>query len=140
MIPQRSLVCSGQVAAKGQENPSRGYGDDCERGSLMLCPYCGVSEHDPALLRRCTSGRPYQRMVAALKRDGLHICWICGWDIDMSLPYNHRMAWTLDHVQPKALYPCIGLESWNHREAHRKCNSAKGKGAPKKRTPHSREW
>lgn len=109
-------------------------------GRTLACQYCGVTIHDPALVRRATSGRPYQRMVARLKREGTHVCWICGERIDMALPVTHKWAWTLDHVQPKALYPCIGLESWNHREAHRTCNSSKGKGTIVRRQGHTQDW
>jgi 5-methylcytosine-specific restriction endonuclease McrA len=113
-----------------------------EASGLGPCQFCGAVVHDPALVRQATSGRPYQRMVAQLKREGLHICWICGVDIDMTLPHNDKWSWTLDHYFPKALYPCLGLDSSNHREAHRTCNSAKGVGtAPRTtRTRNSRDW
>lgn len=108
----------------------------------MPCQFCGVDVHDPILLRVATSGSRYQRMVKQLKRDGLHVCWICGGLIDMTLPHNHKWSWTLDHVWAKALYPCIGLDSWNHREAHRTCNSAKGIGTAPKRgtTTNTQDW
>jgi hypothetical protein len=113
-------------------------------GDVMSCQFCGVYEHDPILLRVATSGSRYQRMVAQLKQDGVHICWICGALIDMALPHNDKWSWTLDHVYPKAVYPCLGLDSSNHREAHRTCNSAKGVGfAPKDRrtrTRNTRDW
>lgn len=106
----------------------------------MPCQICGAAVHDPALLRRATAGRPYQRMVATLKREGTHVCWICGDPIDMRLPVNDTWSWTLDHVLSKADYPCLGLDPTNHREAHRTCNSSKGRGLLKKRTGHSRDW
>lgn len=107
----------------------------------MQCQFCGAFEHDPALVRRATSGRPYQRMVGILKRDGVHICWICGVAIDMTLPHNDRYSWTLDHVYAKAIYPCLGLDPLNHREAHRACNSAKGIGStPTHRAHNTRDW
>lgn len=105
-----------------------------------MCPYCH-EPHTEAQYRQGRSGRPYKRAVALLKREGPHICWICGSDIDMSLPHNHRWSWTLDHVLPLAEYPCMALDPANHREAHRACNSAKGKGASVKRTTrNSRNW
>lgn len=107
----------------------------------MQCGVCSEFEHDPALARRGRSGRPYQTMVKHLRRDGAHLCWICGQRIDMSLPVNDVMSWTLDHVLPLAIYPCLGLDPMNHREAHRRCNSSKGKRAgATKRSPQSREW
>lgn len=108
----------------------------------MPCQFCGEDTHDPLLVRVATSGWRYQKMVAQLKRDGLHICWICGGSIDMTLPHNHRWSWTLDHVLPKAVYPCLGLDSTNHREAHRTCNSSKGVGTTAKhiRIRNTRQW
>lgn len=110
----------------------------------MGCTVCGVEVHDPALYRRGRSGRPYQRMVRELKRDGVHVCWICGVPIDMALHHNDKWSWTLDHVLPKHTYPCLSLDSTNHREAHRTCNSAKGvKGIvyPKRNSSrNSEQW
>lgn len=106
-----------------------------------MCEICGALEHDPALYKRGRSGRPYQRLVYIMKRDGMHLCWICGGSIDMALPHNDRMSWTLDHVLSLSKYPCLGLDTGNLREAHRACNSAKGAGdTPTHRGRYSRDW
>lgn len=113
-------------------------------GSVNLrgfCEFCGATEHSEAQYKQGRSGRPYRRAVALLRREGSHICWICGVDIDMRLPDNDKWSWTLDHVLALAEYPCLALDRDNHREAHRTCNSAKGKGAPKQtRCRNSRDW
>ena len=45
-------------------------------------------------------GRPYWRAQrAALARDGF-VCQLCGGPIDKTLPANHPMGATVDHIQP----------------------------------------
>jgi 5-methylcytosine-specific restriction endonuclease McrA len=85
------------------------------------------------------SGRPWARMRALVKREGSHVCWLCGKAIDMGLPYNHKWGWTIDHVLPLSMGGSA-LDMDNLREAHRSCNSSRGnrdKGPIPKR---SREW
>jgi 5-methylcytosine-specific restriction endonuclease McrA len=50
-------------------------------------------------------------------------CGICGKKIDVSLPYNDKMAATIDHIIPLSKG---GLHCWNNvQAAHLSCNSAK---------------
>lgn len=65
--------------------------------------------------------KTYRKRTAALKaqRDD---CWLCRKPIDYTLPWNHKLAFTADHVQPRSkggnLYGEI-------RAAHRSCNSSR---------------
>lgn len=106
----------------------------------VVCPYCpGI--HTEAMYNRGRRGRPYQRMVKRLRLEGTHVCWICGAMIDMSLPVNHEWAWTLDHRLPLIDYPCLGLDPANHAEAHRCCNSSKGRNLQvRRRMNYSQDW
>lgn len=52
-------------------------------------------------------------------------CSLCGQPIDMTLPYNHKMAWTLEHVKAIA---AGGHIMGRTVPAHRSCNSKKGDG------------
>lgn len=53
------------------------------------------------------------------------ICSLCSEPIDMTLPYYHKMAWTLEHVTPLA---AGGHVMGRTLPAHRSCNSKKGDG------------
>lgn len=74
--------------------------------------------------------RSYRAKVAqakarALKSDTPTLCWLCKRPIDMSLPYQDRWAFTLDHVEALANG---GHITGTLLPAHRACNSARGKG------------
>ncbi|WP_304452897.1 HNH endonuclease [Nocardiopsis sp. YSL2] len=94
--------------------------------------------------RRGRSGRPLARAKAKLKREGSNLCWRCGGAIDMQLTAvapNHADAWTLDHLTPLS-QGGSALDPANHREAHRRCNSARGNradSAPAQQV-NSRNW
>lgn len=93
--------------------------------------------------RRGRSGRPLMRLKALLKLEGDNVCWICTKPIDMDLSRRdprHAMAWTLDHLIPLSVQPDLALEPANHREAHRRCNSAKGNRSLKRESKGSRNW
>lgn len=98
---------------------------------------------DPGLdYRRGRSGRPLTRLKTKLKHEGSNQCWLCGKPIDMQLTAidpNHKLAWTLDHARPLSLGG-DPLDITNAREAHRKCNSARGNRTPKPPTNASRRW
>lgn len=65
-----------------------------------------------------------KRERAKLERDpGLAVCWLCGEDIDMTLPYQHPKAFSLDHVVPLTRGGGIRGET---RPAHISCNSERG--------------
>ena len=58
-----------------------------------------------------------------LVRDGYR-CGICGKLIDVSLPFNHKMSATIDHINPLSKG---GSHCWNNVcAAHLSCNSRKG--------------
>lgn len=60
----------------------------------------------------------------------LAVCWICGEPIDMALPYNHKMAFTLDHLVPISRGGSIDGET---KPAHLTCNSGRGDGRRRRR-------
>ncbi|MCL2795845.1 MAG: HNH endonuclease [Microbacteriaceae bacterium] len=64
----------------------------------------------------------YRKRARAL-RHRRQPCWLCGKPIDYSLPYTDPMAFTADHVQPRALGGKLISEL---RAAHRSCNSRRG--------------
>lgn len=84
------------------------------------------------------NGRPYRRLVAAQRALGLP-CWLCGHDIDPTLPGRHRDAFTLDHEQPLSKGGSL-LDPANARTAHRRCNSARGNRSSIKVAHASRRW
>lgn len=90
--------------------------------------------------RRARGGATVAKVRALVKREGSHICWLCGYAIDMEIDVNDRMGWTMDHIVPLHIDPSRGLDIDNIREAHRACNSARGKGAPRPRVIGSRKW
>ncbi|MFE6846553.1 HNH endonuclease [Streptomyces sp. NPDC057686] len=91
--------------------------------------------------RRGRSGRPYARLKGLLKREGSHICWICGTPIDLRLTQRDGKGqdWTLDHWIPLSIDPSLALDPENAREAHRSCNSSRG-NRPHTSGPTSRNW
>lgn len=101
--------------------------------------YTVIMAYDPDY-QRGRSGRPMNRVREQIKREGGHICWLCGKPIDMGLDRTHPMSWTVDHVQPLSLYPELALDMGNMREAHRRCNSARGQGNRGNKGKISRNW
>jgi 5-methylcytosine-specific restriction endonuclease McrA len=74
--------------------------------------------------------RAYRRKQAALRRRTRTEqipCWLCGEQIDTTLPATHRMSFTADHY--------VALNNGGHllrndlRPAHRSCNSRRGDAA-----------
>jgi 5-methylcytosine-specific restriction endonuclease McrA len=88
------------------------------------------------------SGRPWHRFCARMRLELPPVCAWCGQGIDLLLPVNSRMAWTLDHILPLSLYPELYLEPSNVQPMHRVCNSSKGSKVDAKHQPinHSRVW
>ena len=64
------------------------------------------------------------------KHPELAVCWICGEPIDMSLPYQHSRAFTLDHLVPISRGGAIDGEA---KPAHLCCNSSRGDGRKRRR-------
>jgi 5-methylcytosine-specific restriction endonuclease McrA len=61
------------------------------------------------------------------------VCWLC----------SKPGATEVDHVLPYKYFPELVFELSNLRPAHKKCNSAKGAGAPgahQAPMPRSRRW
>lgn len=62
--------------------------------------------------------------VLALAARDQYICHVCGQAVDMSLPYNDRMAPTRDHIVPRRAGGSHAPS--NLKLAHRGCNSRRG--------------
>lgn len=72
------------------------------------------------LEKRPLRGAAWNRLraqVIAEERD----CWLCGAEVDKTLPWTDRMSASVDHVQPISLGG-QALARWNCRLAHIKCN------------------
>lgn len=83
-------------------------------------------------------GRPYRRLVAAVKALG-DPCWLCGHNIDTNLDPRHPMSFTLEHVVPVSKGGSL-LDPANARSAHRRCNSRKGTRTGPQPLKTSRRW
>lgn len=66
--------------------------------------------------------------LAIYDRDGW-TCQICDGAVDPTLDPLHRMAATLDHIEPRSLTLFPDDSPENLRLAHRACNSARGNRA-----------
>lgn len=66
--------------------------------------------------------------VRALAARDNYICHVCGGRVDMTLPYNDRMAPTRDHIVPR--YAGGSHDPSNLKLAHRSCNSRRGAPLP----------
>ncbi|MCX5201058.1 HNH endonuclease [Streptomyces sp. NBC_00237] len=84
------------------------------------------------------TGRPYRRLVAVQRALG-YPCWLCGHDIDPTLPPTHRDSFTLDHLVPLSRGGSL-LDPANARSAHRRCNSARGNRLVTAQARASRRW
>jgi 5-methylcytosine-specific restriction endonuclease McrA len=60
------------------------------------------------------------------------VCGICGQHIDLTLPYNHPRAWTLDHIV-ELQDDGDPYNEANLRPACRACNSSKGNKTQRRR-------
>ncbi|HEU4751521.1 MAG TPA: HNH endonuclease signature motif containing protein [Armatimonadota bacterium] len=87
---------------------------------------------------RGRSGRPWRRAQSQV-RATCTTCWLCGQPINMALPPNDRMSFTVDHVIPldQGGDP---TSLANLRPAHRACNSSKGKKLERQPSRRSRVW
>ena len=95
---------------------------------------------DPELARRnrrVRSSRTYQALARQVRRHQPPVCWICGWEIDLDLPYKdpktgrvNPRSWSLDHVLPMSTHPELALVEQNAKVACYGCNSGRGNRAP----------
>jgi hypothetical protein len=70
--------------------------------------------------RHPSSGRPWKRLQQQVF-DEESYCVRCGQCVDQTLPYNHPMARSVDHLLPRQLDGTDGRD--NLRLAHRACNT-----------------
>ncbi|MDI3341620.1 MAG: HNH endonuclease signature motif containing protein [Sphaerobacter sp.] len=83
------------------------------------------------------AGRPWRR--ARKRALEIPICWICGGEINLALPPNHRLAATVDHFVPLSKGGAE-LDPANLRPAHRACNSSRGNRTDYVPERRSRRW
>lgn len=105
---------------------------------------------------RTANGHKRRGVKARLRAQG-NPCWICGNDIDYSLPAGHPDSFECDEFIPVSRYQLgnyaspqdAALDFDNLRAAHRKCNEWRGNRMPwefaeqakaPKPMPTSREW
>lgn len=85
------------------------------------------------------SGRPYRRFRKRVLETWGPMCWLCRLPIDLTLPHQDRMAYTVEHLDPLSLGGSL-LDLDRARPAHRSCNSSRG-NRPIVTTIHTRqEW
>ena len=84
-------------------------------------------------------GHKWRKAKAHVRRTQ-DVCHLCGQAIDKTLPPNHRMSFTVDHVEPLSLNVERALDRTNLKAAHRSCNSSKGNGDGELVVRNSREW
>jgi len=72
------------------------------------------------------STRRWKKLAATQRAKRLGCCY-CHQPIDYTLPYNHRLAFTVAHWLPVATHPHLAETASNIRgAAHRGCNSEAG--------------
>lgn len=145
---RRRLVTSEAFRrAKGRSNrlhPSHHKGAPASIWTAGYCRVCGdafvVMRHGGSVCAKVTCRGGVRRRsheshrtpshklrVAVVERDGM-VCYLCGQVIDADLPPQHKLAFTLDHVQPRSAAGPDTID--NLRPAHRRCNSEKGDDLP----------
>jgi len=68
-------------------------------------------------------------------------CYICGQPINYTLPHDHPMAFTIEHIHPRSTHPHLENDPSNCVPSHAKCNKARGNGAQRPGLGNlSREW
>ncbi|MFF9084414.1 HNH endonuclease [Streptomyces rubiginosohelvolus] len=90
------------------------------------------------MARNPRNGRPYRRLVAAVKALG-DPCARCGHNIDPTLDARHPLSFTLDHVVPLSRGGNL-LDPANARSMHRRCNSARGNRVGPQPLKTTRRW
>lgn len=86
-------------------------------------------------------GRPWQRAAAHVRaqvRDLGKPCVLCGHAIDLTLPPNHSLGFTVEHLDPLSLGGAP-RELDRLAPAHRSCNSRRG-NRPIEAARSSRPW
>lgn len=53
-------------------------------------------------------------------------CFICGQAIDYTLPWDHRDAFTVEHIKPRSTHPHLMEDPANCVAAHARCNKGRG--------------
>ena len=83
---------------------------------------------------RYANGHRRRKVRARVLREE-HTCWLCGDEVDVTLPAGHPAAPEVDEVVPVSLGGSPFTRS-NCRLAHRLCNQRRGNGL--KSTPRRR--
>ncbi|WP_416382394.1 HNH endonuclease [Nocardia transvalensis] len=88
--------------------------------------------------RKGLDHRAYRRAKNKLRKES-STCWLCGNEIDRTLPPEHPESWTADHIDPLSKG---GRLLGELRAAHRSCNSRRGNTDVTELNllPTSRQW
>ncbi len=84
------------------------------------------------------TGRPWLRIRRQILAQG-RPCWLCGQDIDPSLPRQHPWSFTVDHIQPLSRGGSA-RDLDNLAPAHARCNSRRGSRVRVQPLITSRRW
>ena len=71
-------------------------------------------------------GPAWQRLREQAKATYPPVCWLCHRPINLNLSGSHKYGWTLDHLDPIALYGPALPPLHRVRPAHRTCNVTRG--------------
>lgn len=78
---------------------------------------------------------------AILNQPGPIYCWICGIEIDRTLPRSDWNSLEVDHVKPVSKFPELRYDPANLRACCKRCNRDRGNGDPRPGlTRTSRDW
>lgn len=109
-----------------------------EHSLLSLTEGYAMATYQQPKPRKGLDHRAYRRATARLRANS-SVCWICGLQIDLDLPYTDAMSFTADHVVPRSKGGSLLGEL---KAAHRSCNSKRGNRAQTDadRMPTTRNW
>ena len=97
------------------------------------------------------TSRRYRKQRLTFRAEGERTnapCWLCGMDIDYSIPRLdprtntvNDEAWELDHFYPRSTHPEHAEDPTGFRHSHGACNRNRGNRAPSRSiTNPSRRW
>lgn len=92
-----------------------------------------------AMSKFSAKGHRYRKLCAWVKANFDPVCWRCWREIDLSLPAEHPLSFTVDHGTPVSRGG-PRLDPANARPMHRRCNAIKGNRVAVQLPRPSREW
>ncbi|MGW4102294.1 HNH endonuclease [Streptomyces sp. NPDC004976] len=116
-------------AAPASRLPCNDCGKPTTRGKNQAGRFCRDCSKRRAKIRSARKDHGWTKSallpsVLALAARDEYTCHVCGQAVDVSLPYNDRMAPTRDHIVPRRAGG--SHDPSNLKLAHRGCNSRRG--------------